>query len=363
METRAASGPAAHTEDRRGCTDSGPPPFISVIVLNWNGSACIDECLRSLEAQTYRDFEVVVVDNCSTDGSRELLQREWAGRVCLHLLDANYGYCGGNNRGIAQARGSLIVLLNNDTETDPGWLAALAGGAKRNPGAGMFACRILNAFERDRFDSTGLLVYPDGVCRSRGWQEMDIGQYNREEEVLGPNGAAAAYRRDMLDETGLFDEPYFAYLEDLDLALRGWLLGFSCVYIPDAVVYHIKSLSSGHHSKLKAFYVERNRLWNLIKLFPLRLILVSPAFTSYRYILQSFAALTHQGASGGFVHSYSRSALISVLMRAVGSGILGLPYMLRRRREVQRTRRLGHQDYMRVISRFKLSALELALKD
>jgi GT2 family glycosyltransferase len=338
-------------------------PEISVIVLNWNGASCIESCLQSLEAQTHRDFEVLVVDNASTDGSRERLEADWAGRVSLVLLDRNWGYCGGNNRGIERARGSLIALLNNDTEVDPGWLAALASAARRHPEAGMFASRVYSATERTRFDSAGLLLYPDGVCRSRGRLEVDIGQYDREEEVLGPNGAAAAYRRTMLEETGLFDERYFAYLEDLDLAMRGWLLGHSCIYVPDAIVYHVRSLSFGDHSKLKAFLVERNRLWNLLKLFPLRLVLVSPAFTAYRYLLQAFAAFTNRGLSGSFVRDHSWDELIAVFLSALAAGLRGAPAMLRERRRLHRRRRLSDRELRRrVISRFKLPALELALK-
>ena len=338
-------------------------PHISVVVLNWNGVACVEGCLKSLEAQSYQDFEVIVVDNASTDGSRELLTSKWQDRVSLVLLDRNTGYCGGNNRGIEKARGSLIALVNNDAEADPRWLEAVAAAAQRHPQAGMFASRIYNSVERNHFDSAGLLVYPDGVCRSRGWLEVDLGQYGVEEEVLGPNGAAAVYRRTMLEETGVFDERYFAYLEDLDLAMRGWLLGYTCVYVPEAIVYHLKSNSSGHHSKTKAFYVERNRVWNLVKLFPSWLVLVSPAFTAYRYLLQSYAALTHRGASGGFVRRYSRTELLVVLAKAVASALSGLPAMLRQRNDLRRKRRLSRTEFTRVISRFKLPALELALKD
>jgi hypothetical protein len=338
-------------------------PHTSVIVLNFNGIHCIERCLRSLEAQTYRDFETIVVDNNSTDGSKEILETKWKDRVRLIFLEENTGYCGGNNRGIEQARGSLLLLLNNDVEAHPRMLEILADASDRYPDAGMFAACIYYAYSRSRFDSTGLLIYPDGACRSRGWLEVDVGQYSKEEEVLGPNGAAAAYRRVMLEETGLFDEKYFSYLEDLDLALRAQLMGYSCIYIPEAIAYHLKSHNFGHHSKLKAFYVERNRLWNLIKLFPLLLVIVSPAFSAYRYILQTYAALTDRGVSGGFVRDYSRRDLVSILIKALLAGTKDLPQMLRKRRIIQKKRRISKKGIYRLISRYKLPALELALKD
>jgi GT2 family glycosyltransferase len=167
----------------------------------------------------------------------------------------------------------------------------------------------------------------------------------------------------MLDETGLFDVRYFAYLEDMDIALRGWWLGYRCVFVPSAIVHHQKSASAGHHSVFKAFHVERNRLWNLLKLFPWRLVAVSPAFTVYRYVLQSFAALTNRGAVGGFVRNYSRTRLIGVLLAATASALRGAPAALRGRREILRRRRLTSREFLRVLSRFKLKAIELALKD
>jgi len=338
-------------------------PHISVIVLNFNGSECIDRCLRSLEVQTYHDFEIIVVDNNSTDSSREILETKWKKRVRLIFLKENTGYCGGNNRGIEQARGSLLLLINNDIEVHPKMLEALANASVRYPDAGMFATCIYYAYSCNRFDSTGLLIYPDGICRSRGWLEVDLGQYSKEEEVLAPNGAAACYRREMLEETDGFDEKYFAYLEDLDLAVRAQLMGYSCIYVPDAIAYHLKSHNFGHHSKLKAFYVERNRLWNLIKLFPLLLVIASPVFSAYRYLLQTFAALTNRGSSGEFVRNYSRRELAFIFIKALASGIKGLPEMLRKRRIIQKKKCISKKRMYSLISRFKLPALELALKD
>ena len=344
-------------------TNSNEQPHISVVIVNWNGNRTLQRCLKSLEKQTYRDFETIVVDNSSTDRSREILKKDWANRLELVLLDCNTGYCGGNNRGMRIARGSLIALLNNDAETDENWLKEIADAAKRHPEVGMFASKIYFAGERNRFDSTGLLVYPDGMCRSRGWLEEDHGQFEIEEEVLAPNGAAAVYRKTMLEDTGLFDERYFAYLEDLDIALRGWIMGYSCVYVPPAIVYHVKSASCGIHSKEKAFYAERNRLWNLLKLFPVNLIILSPAYTLYRYFMQAYAVFTKQGASHGFVCKYSKSELAFVLVKALYTAILGTSYALKKRRKLNKRSRTNSKELSKIIKRFKLSPAELALKD
>jgi GT2 family glycosyltransferase len=337
-------------------------PRFSVIVLNWNGKALLRDCLGSVRAQTCRDFETIVVDNGSCDGSIEMLAVEFPDvRVIRNA--SNEGFCRGNNQAIAVASGELLVLLNNDAELAPDFLERLAEADDLDPEIGMFATRIMMYDRRNVFDSTGLLVYPDGICRSRGWLEKNVGQYDEADEVLGPNGCAAAYRRAMLDDVGVFDERYFAYLEDLDLAFRGQLRGWRCRYLPDAVVYHKKSMTSGYHSAFKAFLVERNRIWNAIKLFPLRLLLLSPFYTLVRYVAQGFATATGKGISSGFSRDYSRAELAAILVRAYWSALRGLPAVWAERRIIQSRRRLGALAVYILMRRYRLAVLELAFKD
>jgi GT2 family glycosyltransferase len=337
-------------------------PRVSVIILSWNGKDLLRGCLASLSTQTYADFETIVVDNGSTDGSAELVAAEFPS-VRLMRNERNEGFCRGNNQGIREARGDLVVLLNNDAEVAPEFLARLVAAADLEPEAGMFATRIMMYDRSNVFDSTGLLVYPDGICRSRGWLEKDLGQYDEAVEVLGPNGCAAAYRRGMLDDVGLFDERYFAYLEDLDLAFRGQLRGWKCRYVPDAVAYHKKSMTSGYHSAFKAFLVERNRIWNAVKLFPLRLLLLSPFYTLARYLAQGSATATGKGISSGFTRDYSRLALAGILVRAYLSALGRLPEVWRERRAIQSQRRLGALAVYVLMRRYRLPVLELAFKD
>ncbi len=205
------------------------------------------------------------------------------------------------------ARGAWLFLLNNDAVAAPDAIAErlMTFAADRPAEAGMLACRVVRYEEPHFFDSVGLLLYLDGVCRSRGWEEKDIGQYHRSEEVLAPHGCAGAYRKAMIDEVGPFDEAYFAYLEDLDLGMRGQLAGWRCWYVADATVRHRKSSTFGNYSTFKAYHVERNRIWNAVKLLPRFILLVSPLFTLNRYLLQGYAVATHQGLSSDFVKEYS----------------------------------------------------------
>ena len=337
-------------------------PRVSVIVLSWNGKKLLRDCLQSLRAQTFVDFETLVVDNGSTDGTAEMVRTEFPAAVLLAQPE-NTGFCRGNNLALARASGELLVLLNNDAEAAPEFLEKLVAAADASPRYAMFASRVMMFDRRNVFDSTGLLVYPDGVCRSRGWLESDVGQYDEPVEVLGPNGCAAAYRRSMLDDTGLFDERYFAYLEDLDLAFRGQLRGFRCLYVPDAVCFHKKSITSGYHSKWKAYLVERNRIWNAVKLFPTRLLILSPFYTAARYLAQGAAAAAGKGISSRFARDYSRLELLGILARAYAAAVAGLPEILAERRRIQRTRRLGALGVYKLMRRFRLPVLELTFKD
>lgn len=230
------------------------------------------------------------------------------------------------------------------------------------PDVGMLACRVVCHDRPNVFDSVGLLLYPDGVCRPRGWEEKDLGQYDRVEEVLAPSGCASAWRKAMIDEIGGFDERYFAYLEDLDLGMRGQLSGWKCFYVPTATARHAKSQTFGNYSKFKAYHVERNRIFNAVKLLPRFILFVSPLFTLNRYLLQFYAAATHRGLTDRFVKEYSWLGLAILLARAYVAALVRLPEMLGKRRAISRARKLSTEEWYRLLSRFKLDAIELALK-
>lgn len=338
-------------------------PFFSVVILNWNGRHLLEECLDSISSQSFRDFETIVVDNGSTDGSVAWLEDRYGDAISSVALSSNLGFAGGNNAGIRVARGRYVVLLNNDTAVDPGWLAALADAVRRHPHAGMFTPKILNYFRRDEIDNTGHLIYPDGMARGRHRLEKDDRRFDEEGEVLSPSGCAGCYSRRMLDEIGLLDESFFAYGEDVDLGLRGRWAGYTCIYAPAAVVYHKYSATVGTYSPQKAFLAERNRLWLLFKNFPVVDILLSPFYTLLRFSLHLKGVLIGKGASGRFAQEYSAGALLWVILKAEISALRGLPEILRKRRECKGYRRIGAREFRRGIRRFALTAEEVALKD
>ncbi len=338
-------------------------PAISVIILNYNGRRLLKECLDSLRAQTFRDFEVIFVDNGSTDGSAALVAADYP-EVRIVQNTENLGFGEGNNVGIRLAAGKYTALLNNDTATHPEWLQRLFETAERSPeDVGMWASKILFYDHPDIIDTAGHLMYPDGQNIGRGRGEHDHGQYDREEEVFFPSGCAALYLKKMLDDIGHFDPDFFAYADDTELGLRARLAGWKCLFVPSSVVYHKYSATSGRYSRFKVFLVERNRIWALVKYFPLRYIILSPFYTIVRLGGHLAAAFQRRGAAGRFKESFSMAALARVYLRANIGAVLGLGKMLKKRRQMKPIRRASVKEFSGWLRRFSISAREMALKE
>jgi len=338
------------------------PPLFSVIILNWNGRHLMEECIGTVAAQSFRDFESIVVDNGSTDGSAVWLKERWGEEISVVALPSNLGFAGGNSAGIRIARGKYVILLNNDTAVDPGWLAALAGAARRHPDAGMFTPKILNYYRRDEIDNTGLVIYPDGLARGRHRLEKDDGRFDEEGEALVPSGCAGVYRKEMLDEVGPLDDTFFAYGEDVDLGLRARWAGWRCLYVPTAVVYHKYSATTGGYSLRKAFLVERNRIWLLLKNFPPWDICLSPFFTVWRYAMHLVGALFGKGASGEISGRFVVVRLFLTVLKAEAAAAGGLYRILRERRKFRRKRKISPGEFRNLLKRFAMDARETAFK-
>lgn len=321
----------------------------SVIVPNHDRKELLASCLESLDAQSFRDFETIVVDNGSKDGSREFLESRKTNALRPVFLDDNLGFAAACNAGIALARGRYVATLNNDAQADPLWLESLVKAMDANPQSGMAASKILMLPEKLVIDKVGHLIYFDGLNHGRGCGEIDRGQFDKTKECLFPDGAAALYRKEMLDQIGGFDERFFAYGDDCDLGLRGRRAGWSCVYVPEARAYHIHSATAGRYSPLKAFLIERNRIWVAIKHFPLPLLLASPFFTLTRFAAHAFGAIFHIGPSGSFARECTRSGLVRAIARAYLSAAAGMPGMLRSRAALRKSSRISSNKFIRLL--------------
>jgi len=339
-------------------------PLVSIIILNYNGRDFIEECLGSVLSQTYKSFEIIVVDNASEDGSREILRERYLPDITLIENNVNLGFAAGNNIAFQKANGEFIAILNNDAVADSGWLEELVCAVQRcDYSYGMWASKILFYDNRRIIDTAGHLIYPDGLNRGRGKGETDIGQYDKEEEVFFPSGCAALYRKKMLDEIGFFDPDFFAYGDDTDVGLKARLAGWKCLYVPTAVVYHRSSATTGRYSPMKAYLVERNRVWILIKYFPFRYILISPFYTALRLILQFYGVLRGKGAAGRFTEEYSLLKLIGVFLQAYADAIKGLYGMIKKRLVIRKIKHTSTGDFILWLKKFRITATEIALRD
>ncbi|MFC1463801.1 MAG: glycosyltransferase family 2 protein [Candidatus Brachytrichaceae bacterium NZ_4S206] len=299
--------------------------LISVVIPNWNGAPHLPVCLNALRRQTLPPLEVILVDNASQDESRCLVAESFP-EVKLLALPENRRFAGACNAGIRAASPSAeaIALLNNDTEADAHWLAHVARCFHDHPDAGFVASKLRLFDRRDYLHSAGDFYSMRGVPGNRGVWQLDDGRFDVE-YVFGACGAAAVYRRAMLDAIGLLDERFEFSCEDVDLAWRAQLAGYKCAFAHDAIVYHKVSATGG--GVINSYYDGRNFIWLLAKDVPGELI------------------RAHFGAIVGEQLRITWSALRAWRGQAARNrlkgqlaGLIGIPRMLRARREVQQAR-------------------------
>ena len=318
------------------------PHRVAVAIPNWNGERFLPTCLTSLRGQLFADFEIIVVDNGSTDGSRELLAQRFP-EVRVVSLGENRGVAAAFNAGVGATGAELVVLLNNDTEQDPGWLAGLVRAADEHPEAGFFASKLVDFYDRRVLDGAGDGVRLSGLPYRLGHGERDRGQFDSPGYVFSACAAAAMYRRRMLEEVGPFDEDFVSYCEDGDLSFRANLAGYRCLYVPEAVVYHMGSASTGgKRSAVATRLGTRNSLGLLVKNLPLSAVPhVAPFF-----LLGQFARLLTAAATG----------TLGAHLEGLAGAWRHLPLMLRKRAEIQKAKRIPDAEVRRLLRESSLAA-------
>ena len=336
--------------------------MISVILVNWNRRELLWASLDSLAAQVDVEFEVILVDNGSTDGSVEMAIHNFSTRFPLRVIRNldNRGFCAANNQGIALARGSLIALLNNDAEADANWLSELRKACEERTEIGMVASKILVHADPRRIDKVGHLIYPDGQNRGRGSGELDLGQYDGSSECLWPDGCAAMYRKSMLDEIGGFDEDFFAYADDAELGLRGRIAGWDCVYAPAARVRHHRGTTLGLASAQRLMLIERNRILLAAKLFPWRLLVLNPFYYLLRLSAGTLAAFRGQGETNHYPGVRGKGRMLWALIRGDWAALVMLPRMLMKRKEIARFRKRSDAELIQLLQQYRISLKEIS---
>jgi GT2 family glycosyltransferase len=329
-------------------------PRVTVVVPTLAADESLEACLHSLATQTLDGVEVIVVDN---SGHGRLAKDHPELRVIANTR--NVGFGAAINQGFHQSSAPYLATLNDDAIAHPEWLEALVGAMESRPDVGMCASRIRRAGE-DRLDSAGMLMAGDGSGKQRGHGEP-CARHARLEEVLFPSGAAALYRREALEEAGLFDEAFFLYCEDVDLGLRARWKGWECLYVPEAEVEHHYSRSAGAASPLKAWYVERNRVAVVLKDFPLRMICAVPGYVLARYFWHVLFMFRRRGKAAEFrAAGHSPWALAGYVVRAHIDAARRWRSLWKDRQRIRRGRRLNSKQFYRLLRKHWISVRQVA---
>ena len=309
-------------------------PAVSVIVVNWNGADYLPRCLAALRQQTYRDFELILIDNASTDDSLKLAATVWPD-IAIYRQSENTGFAKANNLGAALAKSKWLALLNSDAYPETAWLENLMKAADEYPQDRFFTSCQMQAHAPALLDGTGDEYHVSGFAWRRHYGEPVENAPRVADEVFSACGAAAMYPRQAFLDAGGFDADFFAYLEDVDLAFRLRHRGYRCLYVPDARVLHVGSASTGTQSEFALYHTQKNMVWLYLKNMPM------PLFWQY--------AAHHLAANLYFFMLYSFCCCPCLMLRAKWAALAGLPRFLAKRKTVQQSSIVRPADLLNVM--------------
>lgn len=280
------------------------PPLVTILIVNFNGGKVLLECLKSLKKVIYPNFEVVLVDNGSSDDSVVVVEKykihNTKYKIQLIKSKSNLGFAGGNNLAYEHAKGKYIVLLNGDTEVEPDWLTELINFIDKTHDGGIFASKVMFFDNKTVFNSAGGLCDLYGFSPLRGTFDKNIGQFDKPDMVFYAHGVAMMIKREVIEKIGFLDEDYFIYHEELDFCWRSWLAGYKTYYVPTAVAYHKLSQRNFYAPEKRAkrqFLVKKNRISTLIKNHKSLSLLIISLFVN---LIVSFGEIIVYGIQGDF---------------------------------------------------------------
>lgn len=302
---------------------------VSVIIPNWNGRYLLKDCLRSLQKQTFKEFEVIVVDNGSQDNSVEFIRKKFP-KVKTITLNKNYGFAKAINEGVKASKAKYVVFLNNDTAVDNRWLESLVACVKKHPEVISVNSKLLNFKNRKIFDGVGILINEVGQARSVGWKEVDQGQY-KEQYIFGATGGGSLFKRLEFLKLEGFDENFFMYSEEVDFAFRAQFQGYKSIYCPKAIVYHKHKATASKFPARIEYWQFRNMTLTIIKDFPTKIL-----FTNWRFlkiILVHLSTFFYQIKNG----------YLWIPFLADGWIIFHLPQLLTQRKKIQQSKKMSDE--------------------
>ncbi len=311
---------------------------VSIIILSWNSGRYLPICLRALSNQSFKDFNVILVDNNSTDDSVDGLKDKWTDiSIVVKKLETNLGFAVANNLGAHLASGKWIILLNADAYPEPDWLEQLITAAEENPEFNFFSSRQIQYNAQHLLDGAGDEYHISGLAWRRYYNHVQNEYGLQQEEVFGACAAAAMYRREDFLSAGGFDEDYFSYFEDVDLSFRLRLAGGRCLYVPEAVVHHVGSASTGKLSDFVVYYGHRNLVWAFFK--------DMPGLLFWLYLP------LHLAMNLFFLVSFIFKGKGRAIFKAKIDAIKGIPSVMKKRKDVQTLRKVSVKEVSHFMSK------------
>jgi GT2 family glycosyltransferase len=321
---------------------------IAIVIVNWNGKKYLKDCFDSLQRQTYKNFRIIFVDNGSSDGSVDFIERNYLETEFPSLdvvqLKENTGFCFGYNTGIKKALEDktieYVIVLNNDTKLDEKFIEKIADCAKRHLDAGSIQPKVLNFFEKDKIDCAGIYIARDGTAHNRGYGER-VEKYNDEKEIFGANGTASLFTRRALEKTALsehnyFDNDHFVFYEDVDLAWRLKSAGFKPHYCPQALLWHIHGGTAGKTSLMKAYYLHRNYFFTIFKNYPCGKLAKTLFWRFISYLKLVANIFRKKKRETEFTKGHSKIKVAAVILKAWGSVVWNLPSLIKKRKFIRK---------------------------
>jgi hypothetical protein len=367
-------------------------PKVAVIIANYNGKKYLKSCFKTLREQTYKNLKVIIVDNGSEDGSKELIKEKFS-QFDLIELDENTGFAKANNIGMRRAFEKFpdceyICPLNNDIELDKDYFYNLVKSAQKIKSEfketrrknrkldlkgkikklGILAAKLYFKSKPKHINTAGTLIQRDGSGMERGFLEKNSKKYKKKKSVFGSCGAAALYTKEMLEDISFlnqegekcyFDDDFFAYYEDLDLNYRSRLMGYEAYFIPQPFGYHYHSATGKSFSPFKSFHVHRNQFYVLIKNFPLPFLLLGFGMIPVRYFLLLLNALFGKGPSAKLKKNSNSMEIVKIIFKSWLDLFKNLPDLLKKRREIQKKRKVSLKEFNSWFKKYKASLLKM----
>lgn len=309
---------------------------VIVIIVNWNGGALLEECLAYLKQQTYPPAQILVMDNGSTDGSPERAQQILG--VTVRFLGSNLGFAVANNRALSECDADLVALLNPDAFPEQDWLKNLVNASQAYPDIAAFGSRQMIQGLPGTIDGLGDVYHLSGLVWRNGYGRAECAADDIPGKIFSPCACATLYRRDSIVSVGGFDEDFFCYVEDVDLGFRLRLAGYKAMYVPNAIVRHVGSASTGgRHSNFSVYHGHRNLVWTFIKNMPGILFwMLLPL-----HVLLNLASVAY----------FSMHGQGKVILTAKWDAIKGIPKMWYKRREIQTNRNASVMAIWRILDK------------